>query len=162
MRKWVYVYETQLIHCPIQWGDKLLGPNANKSCLVWMSHVSYVNELVPLNEETSRWDWLQMSHVSYEWVMSHIWMSWSHSTRRWVVGTNCEWVMSRMNELCVTCEWVGPHSIRRRDIGTKYYLKFTQWYLFGSKSPSLHVVLNYIWGMAHSYSHETEHLHEQQ
>jgi len=61
-----------------------------------MSHVSYVNEFVPLNEETSRWDWLRMSHVSYEWVMSHMWMNWSHSTRRWVVGTKCEWVMSRI------------------------------------------------------------------
>jgi len=62
-----------------------------------------------------------MSHVTYEWVMSHmneschIWMSdftyesvMSHmneSHHIWMSHVTYEWVMSHMNESCLTHEW---------------------------------------------------------
>jgi len=49
---------------------------------IWMSHVTHTNE--PCR--------------TYEWVMSHIWMS-----RIWI----CH--VTRVNESCHTCEWVMSH-----------------------------------------------------
>ena len=49
----------------------------NESCLIWMSHVSYEWVMSHMNESCLLW----MSHVSYEWVMSSmnesclIWMN---------------------------------------------------------------------------------------
>jgi len=57
------------------------------------------------------WSWLRwMSHLAYEWVMCHIWMSrvmkMSRDTHEWVIlhlyESSCIWIshMSHMNESC--------------------------------------------------------------
>jgi len=79
---------------------------------VWMKHVTYKIYIY------------MMSHVTYEWVMSHtnesrhIWNQSCHvcmKKKSCHVGISHGWVMSRMNETChiwishVTYEWVMSH-----------------------------------------------------
>ena len=67
--------------------------------LMWMSHVTHVNE----------------SCHTCEWIMSHMWMH--HVTHVNVSCHTCECVMSHIwmghvthvNESCHTCEWVMSH-----------------------------------------------------
>jgi len=51
-----------------------------------------------------------MSCHTYEWVMSHIWMS--HVTHMNESCLTHEWVMSHMNESCHTYEQVMPYTCR--------------------------------------------------
>jgi len=109
--------------------------HVNKSCHIWMSHVTYVNESYHV---WMRRIWTHsysditcyvtsISHVTYEWVMSHmneschIWMShvtyesvMSHiheSCHIWMSHVTYEWVMSHMNESChIWMSHVSTHS----------------------------------------------------
>ena len=108
----------------------------NESCLIWMSRVSYdrgVSRSV-LRSILGGWKlhtW--MSHVSHEWVASHIWMSYAsfciaqytwglEIAHIWMSHVSHEWAASHMNESCLvlycavyldtgngTHEWVMSH-----------------------------------------------------
>jgi len=79
----------------------------NESCHIWMSHVTYEWIMSHMNESCHTW----MSHVTYEWVMPHI----NEPCHAWMSHVTYEWVMSHMNESChtwmshMTYEWVMPH-----------------------------------------------------
>jgi len=74
----------------------------NESCPIWMSHVPYEWVMSHMNESCP----ICMSHVPYEWVMSHV--NWTHTNdkhecyhRHCIVHrVTYEWVMSHMNKPC--------------------------------------------------------------
>jgi len=72
-----------------------------------MSHVTYEWVMSHMNESCHIW----MSHITYEWVMSHM----NKSCHIWIRHDTYEWVMSHTNESChiwmshVTYEWVLWH-----------------------------------------------------
>jgi len=68
--------------CGIKWGCM------NESCLIWISHVSYEWVMSHMNESCLIW----MSHVSYEWVMSHM----NESCLICMSHVSYEWVISRV------------------------------------------------------------------
>jgi len=65
----------------------------NESCHIWMSHVTYEWVMSHMNESCLIW----VSHVTYEWVMSHM----NESCLIWMSHVSYEWVMSHMNESCL-------------------------------------------------------------
>ena len=90
---------------------------ANGSCLMWTSHVEYMNEFRTCSashvNESRR---IQRSRVSFEWVQNVFWVL-------------CKWVTSHMDEshwiyewvqnvFCVACEWVTSHMNESRLIWT--------------------------------------------
>jgi len=86
----------------------------NESCLICMSHVSYEWVMSHMHESCLIWmshflTW--MSHVSYEWVMSRM----NESCYIYTSHVSYAWVMSHMNEPCLICmshvsyEWVMSH-----------------------------------------------------
>jgi len=101
-------------HCSLEKSETTKMSNTlshtKKSYHIWTSHVAY-ECVMPLMNESCR---LQMSHVDYEWVTSHI--NWvmsiiNESCHTWISHVICKWVMSQMNELChiwkshITYEW---------------------------------------------------------
>jgi len=64
----------------------------HESCHIWMSHVTYEWAMSHTNESCCIW----MSHVAYEWVMSHV----NTSRHIWVTVITYQRVMSRMSESC--------------------------------------------------------------
>jgi len=73
---------------------------------IWTSHVTQKNSHVTrMNESrptSERGTWhVCMSHVSYEWVMSHM----NESCLLWMSHVSYEWVMSHMNESCLI--WIS-------------------------------------------------------
>ena len=62
----------------------------NESCHIWMSHVTYEWVMSHMNESCHIWT----SHVPFEWVMSQM----NESCHIWTSHVTYEWVMSHMNE----------------------------------------------------------------
>jgi len=60
------------------------------ACPPWLPW--YRNGVVSYMNESCLW----MSHVTYEWVMSHL----NESCHIWMTHVTYEWVMSHMNESC--------------------------------------------------------------
>ena len=66
----------------------------NESCHTWMSHVTHEWVMSHMHESCHTW----MSHVTHEWVMSHM----NESCHTWMGHVMHEWIMSHMNESCLT------------------------------------------------------------
>ena len=72
-----------------------------------MSHVTYEWVMSHMNESCLIW----MDHVTYEWVMSHM----NESRHIWMSHVTYEWIMSHMKDSChiwmshVSYEWVISH-----------------------------------------------------
>jgi len=54
------------LHCDVT--HECVMSDANESCLIWLSHVSYDWVMSHMTESCLIW----LSHVSYDWVMSHM------------------------------------------------------------------------------------------
>jgi len=79
--------------------------------LTWVSHMSVIS--LSHISESLVWVWETMpSHVTYEWVMSHL----NESCHIWMSHVTYEWVMSHMNESCriwmsrISYKWVTSHA----------------------------------------------------
>ena len=70
----------------------------NESCHIWTSHVTYEWVMSHMNKSCHIWT----SHVTYEWVMSHM----NESCHIWMSHVTYEWVMSHMNKSCHI--WTSP------------------------------------------------------
>jgi len=68
----------------------------NEPCLIRMSHVSYEWFMSHMNESCCTCV-IWMSHVSYEWFMSHT----NEPCFIWTIHVSYEWAMFHMNELCL-------------------------------------------------------------
>jgi len=67
----------------------------NESCHMWMSHVTCEWVMSHVNESCHMW----MSHVTCEWVMSYM----NESRHIWMSHVTYGWVMSHMYESCHVC-----------------------------------------------------------
>jgi len=99
---------------PLYWGHppplRVMDSFMNESCHIWvisMSHVTHEWVMSHIGESCHIW----LSHVPYEWVMSRM----SESCHISVSHVTYQWVMSHMSESChtwvshVTYEWVMSH-----------------------------------------------------
>ena len=76
----------------------------NESCHIWMSHVTYEWVMSHMNESCHIW----MSHVTYEWVMSHMNESLHMNESCQYTNENC--VAFRCGQCCVTVICERQHS----------------------------------------------------
>jgi len=114
-----YTFKSDASHVSYEW----VVSEMNESCLIWMSRVSYIWFLfcwfVCLTAMVAKAMVIAVkyafksdaSHVSYEWVTSHM----NESRLIWMSHVSYEWVTSHMNESCliwmshVSYEWVMSH-----------------------------------------------------
>jgi len=77
--------------------ESLNGRDSDEWVILWMSHVSHLNESCHENESWHTW----MSHLTYIWVILH--MNESYVTYEWVVSRR--WVVTHIN--VSSCTWIS-------------------------------------------------------
>ena len=129
---------------------------------------------IDYNKYKKKWSWIQENvrdffsgmwyfcdfcHT-YEWVMSHVWMS--HVTHMNKSCRTCEWVstpvwmshVTHMNGSCHTCEWVLPHAWISPDAHMNELV--TRMSHVTHMKESRHT---YEWDMSHMWMSQITHMH---